>query len=115
MNIEKDKLQEYIDDLNKNVVDVASTVDAVVKEQSRDLDDLMEAIKYSVTQEEIISTDAIERYYAELTNLNYFIADRIGRLNMYKDMSKAMTKEAYSKAYLSYSMEKDGKGNLLGP
>ena len=106
MNIEKDKLQEYIDDLNKNVVDVASTVDAVVKEQSRDLDDLMEAIKYSVTQEEIISTDAIERYYAELTNLNYFIADRIGRLNMYK---------AYSKAYLSYSMEKDGKGNLLGP
>lgn len=113
MEIDQDKLQEYISSLNTNVNELTDITDKVVKEQSADLDELMEAIRFSVTQEDAISTDAIERYYAELTNLVYFMSDRIGKLNVYKDMSKAMTKEAYNKAYLNYSMEKDEKGKSL--
>ena len=113
MEINQDKLQEYIESLNSNVNEFTDITDKVVKEQSADLDELMEAIKFSVTQEDAISTDAIERYYAELTNLVYFMSDRIGKLNVYKDMSKAMTKEAYNNAYLSYSMEKDERGKSL--
>ena len=113
MEINQDKLQEYIDSLNSNVNEFTNITDKVVKEQSADLDELMGAIRFSVTQEDAISTDAIERYYAELTNLVYFISDRIGKLNVYKDMSKAMTKEAYNNAYLSYSMEKDERGKSL--
>ena len=113
MEINQDKLQEYINTLNSNVNEFTDITDKVVKEQSTDLDELMEAIRFSVTQESAISTDAIERYYAELTNLTYFLADRIGKLNVYKDMSKAMTKEAYNNAYLSYSMEKDERGKSL--
>ena len=98
MELNDEKLQNYIDSLNANVTEFASITNQVVAEQSSDLDELMEAIRYSVTQEDAISTDAVERYYAELSNLVYFMSERIGRLNVYKDMSKAMTKEAYSNA-----------------
>lgn len=113
MELNDEKLQNYIDSLNANVTEFASITNQVVAEQSSDLDELMEAIRYSVTQEDAISTDAVERYYAELSNLVYFMSERIGRLNVYKDMSKAMTKEAYSNAYLTYSMEKDEKGKSI--
>ena len=113
MEINQDKLQEYIESLKSNVNEFTDITDKVVREQSADLDEWMGAIRFSVTQEDAISTDAIERYYAELTNLVYFISDRIGKLNVYKDMSKAMTKEAYNNAYLSYSMEKDERGKSL--
>ena len=113
MELNQDKLQSYIDNLNTNITEFTTITDKVVKEQSSDLDEIMNAIKISVTQENAISTEAIEGYYAELTNLVYFMADRLGRLNIYKDMSKAMTKEAYNKAYLNYSMEKDEKGKSL--
>ena len=113
IELNDEKLQNYIDSLNANVTEFASITNQVVAEQSSDLDELMEAIRYSVTQEDAISTDAVERYYAELSNLVYFMSERVGRLNVYKDMSKAMTKEAYSNAYLTYSMEKDEKGKSI--
>lgn len=108
-----DALNTYIDELHKNVDEFSSLVDKVVREQSADLDNIMEAIRYSVTQDDAISTDAVERYYAELSNLMYFMAERIGRLSIYRDMSKAMTKETYSQAYVNYSKEKDDKGKSV--
>ena len=108
-----EELQQHITTLTNNVTEFTDIVNKVVKEQSEDLDALMEAISYSVTQEDIISTDAIERYYAELSNLVYFMSDRIGELSVYRDMSKAMTKEAYNNAYLRYSSEKDEKGRSV--
>ena len=115
MNMEtvSNELKEYVDRLNAHVDEFTAMVNSVVSEQSKDLDSIMEAIKYSVTQEDAISTDAIERYYAELSNLMYFMADRISRLSGYKDMSKAMTREAYSNAYVNYSKEKDDKGKSI--
>ena len=70
MELNDEKLQNYIDSLNANVTEFASITNQVVAEQSSDLDELMEAIRYSVTQEDAISTDAVERYYAELSNFD---------------------------------------------
>lgn len=112
-NIDFEKLQQYIDDLNSNVDEFNSITEKVVKEQSEDLDNLMSYLRVAVTQEGAITTDALERYYAELTNLLYFMSDRIGKLNVYKDMSRAMSKEAYNTAYLKYSMEKDERGKSV--
>ena len=83
------------------------------KELQPYLDELMQDLKVAVTQPEAISTDALERYYIELSNLIYFMAERIEMLNVFKDMSKATAKEAYNKAYLKYSGEKDEKGKSL--
>lgn len=110
MEFDLDKIQDYISNLNENVESFTGVTDKVVTEESADLDDLMADIKVAVTQEDAITTSALERYYAELSNMVYFMSTRLGRLSIYKDMSKAMTREAYNNAYLNYSMEKDEKG-----
>lgn len=111
--LNQNELQPYLDSINENVNDFTSITNNVVHEQSADLDNLMQDLKIAVTQSDAIGTDTLERYYAELSNLIYFMAERIEKLNVFKDMSKATSKEAYNKAYLKYSSEKDEKGKSL--
>lgn len=113
MKVDIDKLQEYLDSIQLSVNDFHSITDSVISENSSDLDSLMEDLKLAVTQQEAVSTDTLERYYAELTNLLYFMASRIERLGVYKDISNAAAKEAYNKAYLQYCAEKDEKGKSV--
>ena len=88
-------------------------VDKVVKEQSSQLDYLMEDLREAVTKKDAIDTDALERYYAELSNMIYFLMDKVERLNVFADLSKAQMKESYNMAYLEFSSEKDEKGKSL--
>lgn len=88
-------------------------VDKVVREYSSDLDGLMEDLKDAVTQSEAIATESVERYYAELSNMVYFMVDRLEKLNVFSDLSKAKMKEAYNKIYLQVSSEKDEKGKSI--
>lgn len=111
MNTEK--LNNLVDSLKENTNLIDNMVNKVVSEYSEDLDELMAYLKESLTQEDAISTDAIERYYAELSNMVYFYADKVEKLNIYSDLSKAKFKEAYNKAYLQFSTEKDEKGKSL--
>lgn len=113
MKVDINKLQEYLDNIQLSVDDFHSITDKVISENSSDLDSLMEDLKEAVTQQEAVSTDTLERYYAELTNLLYFMAARIERLGVYKDISNAAAKEAYNKAYLQYCAEKDEKGKSI--
>lgn len=106
-----------LDQLDESLKEDSNTlnemVSKVVKEYSEDLDYLMADLKEAVTQREAASTDTIERYYAELSNMVYFMADKVEKLNIYSDLSKAQAKEAYNNAYLISSLEKDEKGKSL--
>lgn len=113
MSIDVTKLEEYMNSLQASVSEFDAITEKIIQENSADLDSLMADLKEAVTQEEAASTDTIERYYAELSNLLYFMADRLERLSVFRDMSKAKNKEAYNKAYLSFSSEKDEKGKSV--
>ena len=105
-DIELQKVQQASEEFTQ-------AVDKIVLEYSRDLDDLMSDLKEAVTQPDAISTDALERYYAELTNLVYFISSKVESLNVFSDMSKANYKETYNNAYLQACAEKDEKGKAI--
>lgn len=108
-NILKDKLEGL-----KEKADLFSNItDKVVKENSKDLDEIMEYIKHLVTQDTAISTESVERAYAELTNLLYFMADRIEKLNIFSDVSRSNAKEVYNNNYIAVSSEKDEKGKSI--
>lgn len=111
--IEESILEKKMRELEEKTTLFSSITDKVIKENSADLDDMMEYIKHLVTQEDAISTDSVERAYAELTNLLYFMADRIEKLNVYSDVSKAHSKEAYNRHYITVSAEKDEKGKSI--
>ena len=113
MSIDMTRLEEYMGSLQSSVSEFDAITEKIIEENSADLDSLMGDLKEAVTQEEAASTDTIERYYAELSNLLYFMADRLERLSIFRDMSKAKNKEAYNKAYLNFSSEKDEKGKSV--
>ena len=108
---------EQFDEQNKVVTDLADTfsemVNSIVSEHSEGLDQLMSDLNYQLTREEPISTNAVERYYAELTSSVYFLASSLEKLNVFSDMSKANAKDVYNKAYLEACSEKDEKGKAV--
>lgn len=111
--IDNEKLTQYFNDIQEKANSFSEMTTQVVTAYSGDLDAIMEDLKIAVTQPEAISTDALERYYAELTNLIYFMADKVEKLNVYSDVSKASAKEAYNRSYLTVSTEKDEKGKSI--
>lgn len=112
-SIDETKVEELLEETKTNSVYFENLVNKIVKDFSSDLDSLMTDLYREMTQENAISTDLVERYYAELTNLLYFMAERVEKLNVYGDMAKSAAKEIYNKAYLSASSEKDEKGKSV--
>ena len=113
MELDTKALDEKINSITESVSEFNKITERVIKEQSAELDNLMDDIHYAVTREDAISTDAVERYYAELSALIYFMAEKIEKLNVFKDVSKATAKEAYNKAYLRFCAEKDERGKSV--
>ena len=74
---------------------------------------VLQALNRALKTSDLIPTDLLERYYAELSSMVYFMVDRIESLNVYADLSKARLKEAYNTAYLKFSAEKDEKGKSI--
>ena len=70
----------------------------------------MQDLMNELTQPDPMPTDLLERYYAELTNMVYFMCDKLEQLSAYNDLSKAAAKEVYNKAYLEASSQKDERG-----
>lgn len=111
--MDEDKLTPIIDQVEDNATILQEMVDKVVTPYSKELDDLMQDLMQALIGDEAISTVAAERYYAELTNLLYFISSKVETLNIYSDISKTSAKEIYNRYYLNYSGEKDEKGKSL--
>lgn len=100
-SIDTDEVESLMNDTTNNVAYFEQTLNKVVTSYSQSLDNLMldlydECIKDSKTA----TTEALEKYYLELANMLYFMAEKLEKLGIYDDMSKSSAKEVYSKAYL---------------
>ena len=56
------------------------------------------------------SLENLEKYYLELSNMVYFMQEKVEQLGVYADMSASASKEVFSKSYISYSSNKDVEG-----
>lgn len=74
------------------------------------LDDVMQRI-YTELQQDNLPVDLLERYCLELSNVLYFMGDRLESLGIYDDISKAMYKEVYNRAYLDNQIKDTDKRN----
>lgn len=112
-DLDTEKISNLMDETAENSAYFENVVKSLVDTYCADLDSLMTDLYADLTKENAISTDGVERYYAELTNLLYFMSERIEKLNVYGDIAKAASKEAYDKKYLEASSEKDEKGKSV--
>ena len=111
--MDNEKLKECFNAVNTASETFNDTVSRIVSDYSSDLDVLMYDLRNAVTDTNAISTDVLERYYAELSNMVYFMCDKVEKLNVFSDMSKAKYKENYNTAYLDACEQKDEKGKSL--
>nr|DAD82719.1 MAG TPA: hypothetical protein [Siphoviridae sp. ctrpg19] len=98
------------------IEDVNSFNDVAVKtanSYTADLDELMNSLYNFITKPDEVETVIIERYYMELTNLLYFMSQKVETLNIYADIAKSKAKEAYNGYYLQFSSNKDEKGKSV--
>lgn len=109
-SFDKDKMDDIIRQTKLNADYFNDSVSKVVSEYAKDLDDIMYDLKVALTGDDAISDNALERFYAELTNMLYFAGEKVELLSVLNDMSKSASKEKYNKSYLNNSSQKDEKG-----
>lgn len=109
-NIDIEKLDALLRNTTINSNYFNDTCDRIIKTQSDGLDNLMRDIYVDCVKDESPSLKTLQRYYLELTNMIYFMVEKLEHLGVYSDMSLSASKEVYSKSYLNQSMVKDANG-----
>lgn len=99
-NVDKDKVQELLEDTDNNSVYFNSTCDDIVNKYTANLDSLMSDIYKECVIVDYVDDVTLEKYYLELTNHLYFLQDKIEKLSVKADMAKAAAQEVYNKSYL---------------
>lgn len=99
-NVDKDRVQSLMSDTQSNVDYFNNAVKDTVKAYSEALDNLMADLYEDCVKNKNPSDETLENYFLELTNMLYFMEEKVEALGVYADMSKAAAKEVYNKAYL---------------
>lgn len=109
-NVDVEKVDKLLQETNINVRYFNNSCQDVVKKYSEALDELMKEIYVVCIKNEDASLENLEKYYLELSNMVYFMQEKVEQLGVYADMSASASKEVFSKSYISYSSNKDVEG-----
>ena len=109
-NIDVAKVDKLLEETGINVKYFNNACADVVKKYSQALDDLMKEIYVVCVKNEDTSLENLEKYYLELSNMIYFMNEKVEQLGVYADMSSSASKEVFSKSYIAYSSNKDVEG-----
>lgn len=112
-NVDTVKVDKLMEETGVNVKYFNNACADVVKKYSEALDDLMKEVYVVCIKSEDSSLETLEKYYLELSNLVYFMQEKVEQLGVYADMSASASKEVYSKSYLSNAAIKDAKGKSV--
>lgn len=109
-NIDTEKVEALMKSTTENVEYFKNICDDIVKSYSESLDNLMKDLYVDCVKNSNPSVETLESYYLELSNMIYFMVEKLEQLGVYADMSDSASKEVYSKSYIEQSMIKDEKG-----
>lgn len=109
-NIDTAKVDKLLEETGVNVKYFNNACADVVRKYSQALDDLMKEIYVVCIKSEEATLNNLEKYYLELSNMVYFMNEKVEQLGVYADMSGSASKEVYSKSYLANSGLKDANG-----
>lgn len=109
-NIDTVKVDKLFNETELNVKYFNNVCAKVVSSYSEPLDNLMKDLYVECIKNKDTSIEKLEEYYLELSNMIYFMIDKLEQLGVYADMSESASKEVYSKNYLASSGLKDAQG-----
>lgn len=104
---ERDWVADQMEATDKNANYFTQISDSLVEAHTKDLDELMRRIKMDTIDTE--ASDALlERYILELSNLLYFVGQRLENMGIKEDLSKIAAKEVYNNSYMD-NLNREGK------
>ena len=109
-NIDTTKVESLMQETDNNVIYFENTFSKVVKNYSEALDNLMSDLYIDCIKTEDPDDKTLEKYFLELANMLYFMAEKVEKLGIYDDMSKSAAKEVYSKSYLDNQVKESVTG-----
>ena len=109
-NVDIEKVDKLMRETGINVQYFNNACTNVVKQYTDGLDNIMKDLYAECIRDQDVTIDTLERYYLELTNMVYFMQEKLEQLGVYADMSESASKEVYSKSYLSNGGIKDANG-----
>ena len=110
-NLNEQKVLNLMNETEENVSYFNRVVEQIVENYTGDLNILMNNIKSDIVNIENPATETIEKYFLELSNLMYFVNEKVEKLSIYDSMSKSAYKEVYNKAYLDNQIKDVEKKN----
>lgn len=110
-SVDTNIIKEMMGDTDENV-EYFNTVSKETSEKyTKHLDDCMKKIYKYIIKPDEVTNEVLEKYYLELTNIIYFMGDKVEQLSIYGDMAKSAEKEVYNKAYLNNQIKDTEKKN----
>jgi sRNA-binding carbon storage regulator CsrA len=104
-NVDTQKVSFLMEETGKNVEYFNSVSAETAEKYTKHLDVLMKELYKTLVKPSEVPTSVLEQNVLELTNLIYFMGDKIESLGVFDDMSGAAAKEVYNKAYLDYQVK----------
>lgn len=101
-------LDSILEETKTNVDYLSTVVDNTVKSYSSYLDTIMTNIYNDVIAVESASTDTIEKYFLELSNALYFVAENVEKVGIYDGVSKASAQQKYNDFYMKHQTSNTG-------
>lgn len=98
-NIDETKVSNLMQEAQDNTKILSDIVDSVVNAHTTHLDALMKVLYNSVITD--ITDTEIERMCLELTNILYFMGDKLELVGMHNDISKALKDEVFNRSYIN--------------
>lgn len=110
-NIEYEKLNEKIKNVEDNVNYASKIIDETVSSYTCHLDTILAKIYTDIIEtSEPAPIEIIEKYFLTLSNNLYFVGEKVEKLGIYDSISKSAAKEAFNNFYMSDEISLDEKG-----
>jgi hypothetical protein len=109
-SLDTEKVDKLLNETTINVTYFNNACAEVIKKYSESLDNLMSDLYIECIKDGDATINTLNRYYLELSNMVYFMIDKLEQLGVYADMAKSASKEVYSKSYLSNQVKESGTG-----
>lgn len=99
-HIERDKVNETLDRINKNSKLLDEVVDELVSKYCKDLDNLMIEAKAVIEDKDApITNKELDSFIMRLSTTLYFTGEAQETLGIREDVAKAVEREVYNKAH----------------